>query len=1163
MSSEVATPSLPSTPRPRNRRRGRGQANREARPTGPATSVEQPSSTPTQLPPAQPASAPSSNTQNEASRSRRGQRDGRGAAGRGRGRSNGGPRRGQAHAAGQDGQTPGNQSRGMRARGFEARLTRPGQNFATADVAESVAEQSDQNLRADAPDFVPGQPQPPAVKGKGKAKAKLPPQQPPKVMAKSTAGDIATRIHEDIAHNLYECPICTSELGRRSRIWSCGLCWTVFHLSCVKKWSTNQAQNASREQQNGQDPLAPRAWRCPGCNLSHDIFPSVYSCWCEKETDPRPLPGLPPHSCGQTCSRPRKGCPHPCDSTCHAGPCTPCTSMGPTQDCFCGRNSSTRRCQDTDYENGWSCGEICGDLLPCGEHTCPLPCHEGLCGACEVKIDARCYCGKAQTEMLCSSKDEEKDSTLVHDDGTVEEWTGCFGCVDICNRSYDCGVHSCQKGCHPQESHPTHCPRSPDVVIHCPCGKTALPAIPGFVPRSSCEDPIPNCSEPCGKMLPCGHSCDQICHTGPCGSCLRRVPIQCQCGRTTSTTICHQGNIVPPQCFRVCKTTLHCGRHACSERCCPGEQRAIERQAARRKLKPHLRPIDEDIEAEHICTRVCGRTLKCGRHTCPELCHKGACNTCREAIFEEIACNCGRSILFPPQPCGTQPPRCSFQCERPKPCGHPQTTHNCHADDESCPKCPFLTEKECQCGKKVLKNVPCWLADARCGQVCGQSLKCGSHSCRKDCHRPGECEDSTKPCEQACGKTKTICGHPCAEPCHAPYPCPEKTPCSSIITVTCSCGRLRQDKRCNAAKAVTSKGQVQQPQRMPELSPLTCDDECSRLERNRSIASALGVDINQSTTIQTITSANLPYSSETLDQYIQLASSAPLSTLQTYESSLHSLAASTTQRSFRFQPAKSTLRAFAHSLATDWGFVTESHDPDPHRHVFVLKPLSWTPPVFGLGSNSSAIGIGGMSVRECVKLRERERNKESEARRVAALEAKAARDALKTQSASGEGGWAQVASRGKKDGTSSASTRSTTPVPVHQGLFNGGSMFAALAADNTGGGMKKTERLVLRSGIGAGKSLRAQQQQQANVEVVDSWEEAEEKEERVEREQEEIEPDLELEPGQGKENEDAPVREQDGTVEDLGSSDKPGGDSGSPVQEESHVSVADADDLIV
>lgn len=311
-----------------------------------------------------------------------------------------------------------------------------------------------------------------------------------------------------------------------------------------------------------------------------------------------------------------------------------------------------------------------------------------------------------------------------------------------------------------------------------------------------------------------------------------------------------------------------------------------------------------------------------------------------------------------------------------------------------------------------------------------------------------------------------------------------------MITVTCGCGRLRQERRCNAVKAITAKGQIQQPERLPSLTPLTCDDECARLERNRSLASALGVDINQTTTVQTFTSTNLPYSAETLDQYIKLASTVPLSTLQTFETNLHSLATDTTSRSIRFQPAKSTLRGFTHSLATDWGFVTESHDPEPHRHVFVLKPLTWTPPVFGMGSGTS-IGIGGMSVRECVKLRERERTKEREAQRVAALEAKAARDTAKAQ-ASGADGWAQVASRSKG---SAPSTRSTTPVP---GSFTGRSIFSALDGDLSSEAGAKKERLVLRSGIGAGKGPRSK----PAAEVVDNWEEAEEKEEEIERGQE-------------------------------------------------------------
>ncbi|QMW26653.1 hypothetical protein G4B84_001898 [Aspergillus flavus NRRL3357] len=335
-----------------------------------------------------------------------------------------------------------------------------------------------------------------------------------------------------------------------------------------------------------------------------------------------------------------------------------------------------------------------------------------------------------------------------------------------------------------------------------------------------------------------------------------------------------------------------------------------------------------------------------------------------------------------------------------------------------------------------------------------------------------------------------------------------------MITVTCGCGRLRQERRCNAAKAVASKGQLQQPQRLPAVTPLTCDDECARLERNRSLASALGVDINPSTTVAQNATASLPYSSETLDMYIQLSSSAPLSTLQSYESTLHSLAANPTQRSVRFQPAKSSLRAFVHSLATDWGFASESFDPEPHRHVFVLKPTVWNPPLLGMG-NGTAIGIGGMSVSECVKLRERQRQKEREAQRLAAAEAKAQREAVKAQAnATNEGGWAQVAASRR----SNASTRSTTPNPGT--TSRSGSMFAALTGDDgSTWGAPKKEKLVLRSGVGAGKQLRTPQ---PAAEVVDSWEEEEEKQEQEERAREQE---------QGQEQDDGQGDVQQGTSE--------------------------------
>ncbi|KAL1855496.1 FKBP12-associated protein [Paecilomyces lecythidis] len=277
------------------------------------------------------------------------------------------------------------------------------------------------------------------------------------------------------------------------------------------------------------------------------------------------------------------------------------------------------------------------------------------------------------------------------------------------------------------------------------------------------------------------------------------------------------------------------------------------------------------------------------------------------------------------------------------------------------------------------------------------------------------------------------------------------------------------------------------------------------MNRNRSLASALNIDIDQSTTSTNgpsphITATNLPYSAETLDMYIQLSSSSTLSTLQSYESTLHSLAISSTQRSVRFQPAKAPLRAFAHSLAADWGFATESFDPEPHRHVFVLKPTTWTPPIFGFG-NGSSMGIGGMSVGDCVKFRERERMKEREAQRAAVAEAKALREANAGSKASGADGWAQVASR-KKNGSDTV----IAPPAMKTGGFASvsGSFYAALAgesAERSG----NSGRLVLRSGVGASKNLRNK------VEVADSWEEEVEKEE--EDEKKEIEQEQSAAPG--------------------------------------------------
>lgn len=835
-----------------------------------------------------PSNSRNANTNNRGSQGRRG--DGR-RGGLGRGGRRGGPR----------GQTMTN------GRVFGGQLTSNSHSGPASDAG---------SLAGDAPSFVPGQhiATRPGFNRAPRARR----------MSKSQAPDLATRTHEDITNGQYECVICTNEVLPNSKIWTCKTCWSVLHLSCVKKWSKNEVStHQQRAVENGELP-PPRQWRCPGCNLPKEDIPISYTCWCEKEVEPRSEAGLPPHSCGQTCSKKRLGqCPHPCDLICHAGPCPPCPHMGPSLPCFCGKETVSRKCLDTKYESGWGCGQICDDVLPCGEHSCERSCHEGLCGSCEVLIESTCYCGKVEKTLPCSERDEERESQapaniLRGEDPAIRTWIGSFDCGSECRRSYDCGQpdHYCEKRCHPQDISPAHCPFSPDVVTTCPCGKTSISELLK-TPRIDCTQHIPHCQEKCELPLKCGHNCSGICHEGECRPCFQSVLITCRCGRTTSNTMCHQGTDEKPQCPRVCRSTLNCGRHECGERCCSGEKKASERQAAKRKHRNlNSPPLEENIEAEHICLKVCGRPLKCGNHACAELCHKGPCRSCREAIFDEISCACGRTVLQPPMPCGTKPPECRFDCTRQRTCGHPQTKHQCHLDTEPCPKCPFLVEKPCICGKRTLKNIPCWFTEVRCGLPCGKKLKCGIHYCQSLCHRSGQCEDATSQCHQPCGRQKSVCDHTCTDACHAPYPCKETTPCQGKTFITCECQHQKQAVKCLASK--TSEGNSKKT--------LDCNDECLKVQRNAKLAAALNIDPS------THTDDHIPYSQQTLDMVRDM-----LKFCQTYEREFRVFAADTSEKRLRFKPMPAHQRAFLHSLAEDYGFDSESQDPEPHRHVSIFK----------------------------------------------------------------------------------------------------------------------------------------------------------------------------------------------------------------------------------
>ncbi|CAH0049799.1 unnamed protein product, partial [Clonostachys solani] len=800
------------------------------------------------------------------------------------------------------------------------------------------------SLSGDAPEFVPGQPterkrfayntfvdnetRPITNTVDRRPRPKAVKQQRPDV-PKSTHPDIGVRIHEDIANYNYECVICTDEILRDSKIWTCSSCWTVFHLKCAKTWLQNEKKKAEARALEAPQ-TQPYTWRCPAYRCASSEEPRSYHCWCGKEVNPPPTSSaLAPHSCGQTCTKPRGTCPHPCPLACHAGPCPPCDAMGPEQSCFCGKNASRKLCRETDYQNGWTCKEECGDLLPCGEHMCPKPCHPGLCGDCNVLVDARCYCGSVEKPLACYKLDEPQQSYSAAE-GTWFE--GTFSCNQQFERSYDCGQHKSSDPCRPLDELLPHCPFSTDVVSHCPCGKTPLEELIDQ-PRSSCEDPVPHCDKPCEKLLKCGHFCNAKCHLGDCPTCIQDIDVTCRCGRTTTTSLCHQGEVESPLCLKTCQAILSCGRHRCGEHCCPGEKKATERQAAKRKQR-FAGPAH--VEAEHLCTRICGRALKCGSHDCQQLCHRGACASCPEAIFEDISCACGRTVLQPPQPCGTRPPECRFPCRRETQCGHPPVAHSCHPNDTECPKCPYLTFKLCACGSEEVSNTPCHLQEVHCGSVCGKKLKCG-----KRCHKEGECEKEGAPgrtCDQQCAKPKLFCDHPCQNNCHGQTPCNESSPCASKVTLSCPCGQHTQQVKCLTSSSNPT----------PERPEIKCDDECLRQERNRRLAAALNIDTTTPLT------NHIPYQDETLVLYRELGSWA-----EAQEREFRVFSQSTDEVRIRYKPSPQRQRQFLHLLAEDFGLEHQSEDTGSHRHVVVFKG-----PRF--------VSAPSKTIAQCVKIRDKE-----------------------------------------------------------------------------------------------------------------------------------------------------------------------------------------------
>ncbi|KAG0362556.1 FKBP12-associated protein [Podila minutissima] len=714
--------------------------------------------------------------------------------------------------------------------------------------------------------------------------------------------DLLTSLTVGLTSSKYECMVCFDVIRPAHKIWNCQVCWAAFHLDCLSTWAKKSV---------GESSSSTTGWRCPGCQHVQVSIPKEYNCFCGKVQNPEFNRYFTPHSCGELCGRSRD-CSHSCNLPCHPGPCPPCGGLGPIQYCHCGSESFQLRCVDTDFTftTGKSCDKICGELLGCGAHTCASACHPELCPPCNEDQEQICYCGKHTRTAKCG----EGVARITIVDG--EEKLGYYECTDVCDRLLVCGNHRCTKDCHVHNREPGPCSALPENVKTCPCGSKTVDALLDGKVRTSCLDPIPVCGNICQKVLDCGHSCTKKCHRGKCGPCKETILVDCLCGSTHVLRVCSEmsmyGNRIPT-CEKLCRGLRSCGKHQCTNRCCPAKNPSKSGK------------VDQATHEAHACTLVCGKKLKCGIHTCEMPCHKGHCDPCMNASFEDLSCSCGKTVMLSPIPCGTTIPKCRYTCTRSRECGHASlTSHPCHPDSEPCPPCIMLVPKQCMCRRSTMPNVPCYKSNPSCGRICGKRLDC-DHKCIKSCHS-GEClAPGTESCTQSCPKLRKSCGHRCGVTCHGQGPCAEDQPCPIIVPSSCKCGTLTKEAACLATKENPYDGK-------PKI--IKCNDYCLIAERNKRVAIALDIDES---------AKSGPRIPEYADHILDFVLANMDFTLK-LEKQLADWVADESKPILYLQPMKGPRRKFTHELAAHYNVMSESVDVEPYRSVTVRRKLNTSVP---------------------------------------------------------------------------------------------------------------------------------------------------------------------------------------------------------------------------
>ncbi|CAL1285236.1 unnamed protein product [Larinioides sclopetarius] len=302
------------------------------------------------------------------------------------------------------------------------------------------------------------------------------------------------------------------------------------------------------------------------------------------------------------------------------------------------------------------------------------------------------------------------------------------GCTRQCDFRLLCG-HQCSLKCHPYD------PKHEGIQCPKPCAKKCseghLCTMKCYEKCPPCAFPMPKriklcghiiqvpcrrlrkvtpCTEPCEKLLPCGHQCHGKCGQSCTQECFVAVSVNSLvCGHVVNIECSRSKDVelLMMKCEEPCNIELPCG-HTCQGKCGECYQGRL-----------HV-----------ICRQSCTRKLICG-HTCKFLCYQN-CTSCKETCQKY----CTHKKC--PNECGELCERCTEPCEW------------------SCPhkKCNRLCSELCD--------------RSSCNEPCKEVLKC-RHLCIGICGEPcpTECRicDVGKGCFGCQDKTDAFfvrledCGH--------------------------------------------------------------------------------------------------------------------------------------------------------------------------------------------------------------------------------------------------------------------------------------------------------------------------------------------------------------------------------------------------------------------